>query len=309
MSQHAHHGHGEMHGRSAFAAALVITLLYACIEFAGGLWAGSLALMSDAGHMFSDVLALGLAAGAAWLAQRPVGHRHSYGWARAEVVGAFLNGLLMLGIVVWLVVEAVQRLLHPPQRIAAGGVLVIAFIGLIVNGVVAYVLSHSEESLNRRAALVHVLGDLVSSVAAVIAGAVIYFTGWLLIDPILSLVIGTLILVTTLQLLRETLHVLMEGVPHAVDFAEIGTALASVAGVAEVHDLHIWSIASHRTALSAHVEIAKLADWPRILDASRRLLHEEFGIDHVTLQPEEHGTGRPPHRATVTIHPREAKRR
>ncbi|HSQ03055.1 MAG TPA: cation diffusion facilitator family transporter [Burkholderiales bacterium] len=297
-----------MHGRSAFAAALVITLVYAFIELGGGLWSGSLALVSDAGHMFSDVFALGLAAGAAWLAQRPVGHRHSYGWARAEVVGAFINGLLMLGIVVWLVVEAVQRLLHQ-QPVQGAGVIVIASIGLVLNGVVAYILGHSEETLNRRAALVHVLGDLLSSLAAVIAGAVIYFTGWVLIDPILSLVIGMLILGTTVQLLREALHVLMEGVPHAVDFAQIGTALASVAGVSEVHDLHIWSIASHRTALSAHVEISRLDEWPGILDACRHLLRHDFGIEHVTLQPEERGTARIPHHATVTLHPREAKKR
>jgi len=308
MTRHAHPEHVPMHAQAVFGAALAITLVYAFIELGGGLWSGSLALVSDAGHMFSDVLALGLAAGAAWLAQRPVGHRHSYGWARAEVLGAFMNGLLMLGIVVWLVVEAVQRLLHP-QEVEGGGVLIIAFIGFVINGVVAYILGHSDETLNRRAALVHVLGDLVSSLAAVIAGAVIYFTGWVLIDPILSLVIGMLILGTTLQLLRETLHVLMEGVPHAVDFAQIGTALASVSGVAEVHDLHIWSIASHRTALSAHVEISKLEEWPRILDACRRLLREDFGIEHVTLQPEERGTGRLPHHATVTLHPREAKKR
>jgi len=308
MSATPHRQHGTGHARSHFIAALLVTLIYAFVELGGGLWSGSLALVSDAGHMFSDVLALGLAAGAAWLARRPAGQRHSYGWARAEVLGAFLNGLLMLAIVVWLVVEAVRRLLHP-QPVAGAGVLVIAFIGLVINGVVAYILGQSEESLNRRAALVHVLGDLVSSAAAVIAGAVIYFTGWMLIDPILSLVIGALILLTTLQLLRETLHVLMEGVPRAVDFTEIGTTLASVPGVMEVHDLHIWSIASDRTALSAHVEIAKLEEWPRILEACRRLLREEFAIEHVTLQPEERAAARLPRHAPVTIHPREAKRR
>ncbi len=304
---HHHHGTAQ-HRRSHFVTALFVTMLYAFVELGGGLWSGSLALMSDAGHMFSDVVALGLAAAAAWLARRPVGARHSYGWERAEVLGAFVNGLLMLGIVVWLVVEAVRRLLHP-QAVAGAGVLLIAMIGLAINGVVAYILGQSEETLNRRAALVHVFGDLVSSLAAVIAGAVIYFTGWMLIDPILSLVIGGLILLTTLQLLRETLHVLMEGVPRAVDFAEIGTALASVSGVTEVHDLHIWSIASYRTALSAHVEIAKLDEWPRILEACRRLLRDDFGIEHVTLQPEERGTTRLPRHATVTLHPREAKRR
>jgi cobalt-zinc-cadmium efflux system protein len=249
--------------------------------------------------MFSDALSLALAAVAARLAQRPAGHRHSYGWARAEVIGALLNGLLMVAIVIWLVVEAVQRLLHP-QPVAALGVLSIAFVGLLVNAGVAYVLGHSEDSLNRRAALLHVLGDLVSSLAALIAGAVIYYTGWLTIDPILSLVIGALILFSTLNLLRETLHVLMEGVPHAVDFGSIGSALATIPGVKRVHDLHVWTIASNRIALSAHLEIVPLADWPRILHESRELLHERFGIEHVTLQPEEHHKL---HHATVKIWP------
>ncbi len=304
MTRHAHHHHHE-HGprsaQSAYRIALVVTLAYAFVEAAGGVWAGSLALVSDSGHMFSDALALALASGAAWLAQKPAGFRHSYGWARAEVIGALLNGLLMLGIVVWLVVEAVQRLLHP-QPVAAGGVLLIAFVGLVVNAVVAYVLGHSEETLNRRAALLHVLGDLVSSVAALISGAVIYYTGWVTIDPILSLVIGGLILMSTLNLLRETLHVLMEGVPHAVDFKAIGSALATVPGVARVHDLHVWTIASNRVALSAHLEIGRLGEWPRILSDARHLLHERFEIDHVTLQPEEHQPRG--HRATVRIWPK-----
>lgn len=306
MSAHRHsheHPHGHSHGRRsahrAYAIALGVTLGYAVVEAVGGVWSGSLALVSDSGHMFSDALALALAAGAAWLARRPAGFRHSYGWARAEVIGALLNGLLMLGIVVWLVVEAVQRLLHP-QPVAALGVLVIAFIGLLVNAGVAYVLGHSEESLNRKAALLHVLGDLVSSLAALIAGAVVYYTGWVMIDPILSLVIGGLILFSTLNLLRETLHVLMEGVPHAMDFAAIGSALATVPGVARVHDLHVWTIASNRIALSAHLEIGTLDQWPRILRAARELLLDRFGIAHVTLQPEEH---QPP-RATVKVWPR-----
>ena len=306
MSAHAHqhhhaHGHGEGTRRLTYIVALLLTLAYAFVELAGGWLSGSLALVSDAGHMFSDSFALALAAGAAWLARRPPGAKHSYGLARAEVVGAALNGLLMLGIIVVLVVEAVQRLLTP-RPVMAGAVIVIATIGLLMNAVVAFVLSRGHHDLNMRAALLHVLGDLVSSLAAVIAGAVIYFTDWVLIDPILSLVIAGLILITTMGLLRDTLHVLMEGVPSAVDFAEIGNALASVRGVAAVHDLHVWSIGSERAALSAHVDIEQLHDWPAILQASQELLHERYKIDHVTLQPEL--SSRRPAQATVTIWPR-----
>jgi cobalt-zinc-cadmium efflux system protein len=299
MSLHEHR-HDRRSSQRTYAIALVVTLFYAVIELAGGLWAGSLALVSDSGHMFSDALALGLAGIAAWLAQRPAGFRHSYGWARAEVIGALLNGLLMIGVVVWLVVEAVHRLLHPRPVIALG-VLIIAFVGLVINAVVAYIVGRSEESLNRRAALLHVLGDLVSSLAALIAGAVIYYTDWVMIDPILSLVIAGLILLSTLNLLRETLHVLMEGVPQAVDFETLGAALATVPGVARVHDLHVWTIASNRIALSAHLEIGRLEGWPDILRESQRLLRERFGIEHVTLQPEEHQPAG--HTASVRIWP------
>lgn len=308
MSAHHAHSHGHAHAHShdhrarppAFVFALAITLGYALIELAGGLWSGSLALTSDAGHMFSDALALALATAAAWLARRPPGVKHSYGLARAEVIGATLNGLLMLGIIVVLVVEAVQRILAPTPM-SAGVVMVIAGIGLAVNAAVAFVLSRGDHDLNTRAALLHVLGDLVSSLAALLAGAVVYVTGWILIDPILSLVIAVLILLTTLRLLRDTLHVLMEGVPAAVDFAEIGSALASVPGVAAVHDLHVWSIGSQRAALSAHVDLERLEDWPQVLQASQALLRERFGITHITLQPE---ISRLPRQATITVWPR-----
>ena len=298
----AHHGHAHDDGLRgpAFVLALAITLAYALIELGAGLWSGSLALTSDAGHMFSDALALALAAAAAWLARRPPGLKHSYGLARAEVIGASLNGLLMLGIIVFLVVEAVHRLLEP-RPVAAGVVIAVAAIGLVVNAGVAYILSKGHRDLNVRGALVHVLGDLLSSIAALIAGAVVYATGWLLIDPILSLAIAVLILLTTLRLLRDTLHVLMEGVPAAVDLAEIGGALAGVRGVSAVHDLHVWSIGSRGAALSAHLDLDRLEDWPSVLRASQSLLHERFGITHVTLQPE---IARLPQQAPITIWPR-----
>ena len=310
MTAHAHghthsHSHSHTHepGRPAFAAALAITFGYALVELAGGIWSGSLALTSDAGHMFSDALALALAATAAWIARRPPGLKHYYGLARAEVIGASLNGLLMLLIIVVLVVEAVQRLLAP-RPVMAGAVMAIAAIGLVVNGAVAFILSRGHHTLNVRGALVHVIGDLLSSIAALIAGAVIYVTGWLLIDPILSLVIAVLILTTTLKLLRDTLHVLMEGVPGAVDLAEIGRALAELRGVSEVHDLHVWSIGSDRAALSAHLEIEQLEMWPAILHDARQVLRERFGVDHVTLQPELPPALRLPRQAPVTIWPR-----
>lgn len=292
----SHHHRPRDRRKPAFMAALAITLAYAVVELAGGLWSGSLALVSDAGHMFSDALALGLAAVAAWLAQRPAGHSHSYGWARAEVIGAMLNCLIMLGIVVMLVVEAIQRLLAP-QPVIAGGVMLIALVGLVINGIVAFMLSRSEHNMNARAALIHVMGDLLSSLAALVAGAVIFITGWIVVDPILSLVISGLILMTTWRLLRDTLHVLMEGVPASIELAAIGKALAEVQDVIAVHDLHVWSITPENVALSAHLEISSMTAWPEILRASRTMLHDRFGIEHVTLQPEQ----RAGHEATAVV--------
>jgi len=301
MSAHRH-GHAEAR-HAPFGVALVITLGYAVVELFGGLWTGSLALISDAGHMFSDALALGLAAIAAWLARRPAGHRHSYGWARAEVIGATLNSLLMLLIIVALVVEAVTRLLDP-RPVAALGMTIIALVGMAINALVIWIMSRAERTLNTRAALLHVIGDLVSSFAAVVAGTVIYFTGWLPIDPILSLVIAGLILVSTVRLLRDTVHVLMEGVPPALELGVIGKALAALPGVESVHDLHVWSITPGQVALSAHLEIRDLRQWPGTLAAATSLVHERYGIGHVTLQPELHRTGGGSDTAVIRLWPR-----
>jgi cobalt-zinc-cadmium efflux system protein len=293
MHDHAHghaHDHGHLPGAhrgagSALAWALGLTAGYASVELLSGWWFGSLALVSDAGHMFSDALALGLAWFATWVAQRPAGARHSFGLARAEVVSAFVNGLAMLLVVVLIAVEGVARLLHPTP-VTGLGVMVVAFVGLLLNLIVAFVIGSGERNLNIRAALLHVTSDVLGSVAALAAGAVIYFTGWNPIDPILSLAIAALILVSTLSLLREALHVLMEGVPRRLQLPDVGRALARVPGVHGVHDLHIWNISTGQVALSAHVEVQDLTRWPAVLDQSRRILLERFGIDHVTLQPE-----------------------
>ena len=302
---HSHHKHGA--GRTLLIA-LSVTLGYAVVEFVSGRIFGSLALMSDAGHMLSDSLALGLAAFAAWVASRPAGERHSYGFARAEVVAAFVNGLAMLLIVVLIVVEAVSRLLEP-QPVAGLGVMVVAFCGLLVNLGVVFVIGRSERNLNTRAALIHVVGDVIGSVAAITAGAVIYFTGWRPIDALLSVVIALLILASTLRLSRDALHVLMEGVPRGVSLEQVGQALSQIEGVRAVHDLHVWNISSGQVSLSAHVDMEDLANWPVLLEAARRMLQVRFGIAHVTLQPEVAGGINPGYRARVKIVPRGEDRR
>lgn len=287
---HAHggghrHVHGANAGERALAMAMVVTVAYALVEFGAGWWFGSLALVSDAGHMVSDAAALALAWFAAWLSRRPGGTRHSYGLVRAEVIAAFINGVALLVVVLLISVEAIKRLLDPAP-VQGFGVMVVAFVGLLVNLVVAYVLSRGERSLNHRAALLHVMTDLLGSFAALLAGAVITFTGWSRIDPILSLVIGLLILLSTFHLLRDALHVLMEGVPRSIRLEDVGRALARIPDVRDVHDLHIWHISSGQVALSAHLTVVSLDAWPRILSDARRIAVERFGIGHVTLQPE-----------------------
>jgi cobalt-zinc-cadmium efflux system protein len=281
---HAHDLPNTSAGAS-LALATLLTLGYAAVEAGVGLWAGSLALVADAGHMISDAGALALAAAAAWFARRPASRLHSYGFGRAEFIAALVNSLGLLVLVVWLAVSAVQRLQNP-QPVAGEAVSVTAALGLLINILVAWTLSRSEKNLNTLAALLHVAGDLLGSVAALIAGVVITFTGWTPIDPLLSLVIGALIVTSSLRLLREALHGLMEGVPLNLSLEEIGRAIASVPGVASVHDLHIWSVAPDKPMLSAHVLVKDLTHWDAVLAEARALLHERYGIEHVTLQPE-----------------------
>lgn len=288
--------------------ALALTLGFAGVEFLAGVAFHSLALMSDAGHMLSDALALGLAAFASWVASRPAGARHSYGFARAEVVAAFVNGLALLLIVVAIAVEAIERLLQP-QPVSGLGVMVVAIIGLAINLLVAFLIGRGERNLNTRAALLHVIGDLIGSVAAITAGAVIYFTGWQPIDALLSLVIAVLILGSTVGLIFEALHVLMEGVPAGLRIEEIGGALRALGGVRAVHDLHVWNISSGQIALSAHVELDNLDNWALLLESARQMLRTRFHIGHVTLQPEMKGGINPGYRARVKIIPQQAARR
>lgn len=290
---HSHPGHHHHEPVSrGLGVALALTLGFALVEAAGGFWSGSLALLGDAGHMFSDATALALAAFAAWIARRPPSSRHSYGFARAEVLAALVNSLLMLAVVTGIVVEAVIRL-RDPQPVQGGAVMGIAVMGLAVNLLVLFVLSRGAQDINTRGALLHVLGDLLGSVAAIIAGAVIAFTGWLPIDPLLSIVICALILFSALRLLREALHVLMEAVPRHLDYNAIGQSLAGLPGVVSVHDLHVWTPASGAPALSAHVVVEDFSRWMETLEALLGLLRERYGIEHVTLQPELRGGLKP----------------
>ena len=293
---HVHPGHDDhahRHGEHrdapaaetrALLSALALTAGFAVVEAAAAWWSGSLALLSDAGHMATDAASLALALFAQRMAQRPPTRRASYGYARAEVLAAFVNALALLALVVYIVVQAVQRLLEPAP-VAGGTVLTIGVAGLAVNIVAAWILVRASASINTRAALMHVLSDLLGSLAAIVAGAVIVATAWMPIDPILSIAVSLLILRSTWQIFAQSTGVLMEGVPAHLDYDEIGLALSRLDGITGVHDLHVWHMAADRVALSAHVSLADGNEWPSVLARAQRLLGDSFGIEHVTLQP------------------------
>ncbi|RCS59909.1 cation diffusion facilitator family transporter [Parvibium lacunae] len=288
---HSHHLHAETQSLHRMVWALILTATFALAELFGGVLSGSLALLSDAGHMTTDVAALGLAVCAQWWARRPANQDWSFGLARAEVLAAFLNSLAMLVLIAWISYEAIQRL-RTPEPVAAEWVMGIAILGLLCN-LLVYRLLHAghrhddvANSLNRRAALVHVVGDLLGSLAALIAGAVIYLTGWTLIDPLLSFVICLLLLRSTWRVLRESVEILLEAVPKQISYVEVARTLEALPGVAGIHDLHIWLMAANQPALIAHLQLHTPEDWYEVLSQARQALQGQFGISHVTLQPE-----------------------
>jgi len=281
--EHHDHHHGAPGTLPRLLAALSLTVAFAAVEAGAGWWSGSLALLADAGHMATDSLSLALAGLAAWLAARPASPRHSYGLQRSEVLMGLANAVLMLALIVALAVAAVGRLLAP-QPVQGEVVSVVAVIGLLVNIVVAWMLARGEQNFNTRGALLHVVGDLLGSVAALVAGLVISLTGWTPIDPILTLTIAVLILGSTLRLLFDATNTLMEGVPRHLSLEAVGRVIASRPHVRSVHDLHLWTVSSRQVALSAHLVIDDLGYWEEVLvdlDETLRAL----GIDHLTLQP------------------------
>ncbi|KXW56822.1 MAG: cation transporter [Betaproteobacteria bacterium] len=281
---HEHHAH-KPKTTQAMLSALIFTVGFAVLELVAGYFSNSLALISDSGHMVSDALSLALGSLAVWMGKRPPSQKHSYGLQRAEVLAALFNGILLLVVILGIVVEAILRISQPHQ-VHAMTVVIVSIIGMIMNTVNALFLSKMEHGLNSRAAMIHVIGDFFGSLAALIAGAVIWWTGWMPIDPILSLVVAGIMLFSTLKILNESVHVLMEGVPDGVSLVQVGDQLAHLDGVISVHDLHIWTLTSGMVALSAHLQIKSLTDWPQILSRTLAMLEREHGIVHVTLQPE-----------------------
>jgi cobalt-zinc-cadmium efflux system protein len=283
------HDHGRVESRRSLALALGLTASYTVVEVVGGVIAGSLALLADAVHMLSDNLALAAALVAAWLATKPATPERSYGYRRAEVLAALANGVLLVALAIWIFVEAVMRL-DDPGDVLGGWMLAIALVGMVVNVAAGLVLSGARShSLNVEAAFRHVFADLVGSFGVAVAAVVILATGWIEADPLVSLLIGVLVLVSAWSILRDSTAILLEATPRGVDADALGRRLAAAPGVVEVHDLHVWTITSGFPALSAHVLVRPGEDCHGRRRELERLLHDEFGIEHTTLQVDHAG--------------------
>ena len=285
MHGHHHHHHHDDEGRLRLA--LLLTGGFMVAELAGGLLSGSLALVADAGHMLTDSASLFLAWVAARLARRPADDLRSYGWQRFQIVAALINAVALLFLVAWIGYEAIERLFRP-QPVLGGVMMVIAVLGLGVNLLVFRLLhGGSGDNLNVRAALLHVLGDLLGSVAAIVAAVVIVYTGWTPIDPILSLLVVLLILNSTWRILRRSVHILMEGAPADIDLDALRRALVEeIDGVRDVHHVHLWSLTPEQPLITLHLRLAPGVAGQPVLERAKRILRERFGIGHSTIQVE-----------------------
>jgi cobalt-zinc-cadmium efflux system protein len=268
--------------------ALVLTGTFMIVEVIGGILSGSLALLADAGHMLTDTMALALAAFAFRVSRRPADARRSYGYQRVQIIAAFVNGLSLLVIVGWILFEAVMRLIEPPE-VVGQTMLYVASAGLVVN-IIAFLVLHSgdQENLNIRGAALHVLGDLLGSVAAIIAALIIIRTGWMPIDPILSVLVAMLILRSAWQLVRRSAHILLEGAPEWLDVDDMQSKIISaVPEVTEIHHVHVWGLTPQHPMLTMHVVLGEsLVDPTPVVRNIKSVLHDEFAIDHSTIEVE-----------------------
>jgi len=287
MHDHHHHGASSSEGQQRrLTIALLLAASYMLAEVAGGLWTGSLALLADAGHMLSDVFALSLSVFAFRLAQRPATPQQTYGHHRTEILAALVHGVLLVGVALYILREAFERI-ETPREILGAPMLAIAAGGLLVNLAALWILSEGRhDNLNVRGAWLHVMSDALGSVAAIVAGGLIWAFGWSWADPLASLVIAVLIVFSAWTLLREVAAVLMEWAPSHIDVPEVERSIAALPGVLAVHDLHIWTISSGRISLSGHVVSDAEHDHVKLLQEVSDLLHQRFDISHATIQIE-----------------------
>ena len=297
---HHHHGHGHgprhsgarargeerSHDRRRLSRALALTAVILVAEAVGGWVSNSLALLSDAGHMLTDVSALALSLLALWMAEKPHTLKKTYGFYRMEILSALANGVALLGITCGILYEAYQRI-RAPEPVLMGGAAVVAAVGLLANGISMRLL-HGSQSMNVRGAFLHVVGDALSSVGVLVGLGVMKLTGWLWVDPVVSVAISVIIVAGAFRLVRDAVDVLLEAAPAHVDLDAVKNILSAVPGVTAVHDLHVWTISSGIYALSAHLVVLDpmVCNNDQILSAVKHELFDRFGIDHTTIQIE-----------------------
>ncbi len=278
--------HGRGDDRKRLTIALVLTGVFFVAEVVGGIISNSLALLADAGHMFTDVAALGLSLFVAWFSRQPATPEKTYGYLRWEVLAAFINGAALLVVSAGIIWEAVNRL-RDPQDIASTTMLVIALGGLAVNIICAWILhSAHSHSINARGAYLHVLGDLLGSIGTVAAALIIRQTGWLPVDPIASVIVTLLVVRSAWRLVRESIDVLLESTPSHISLGAVRARMEQLEGVESVHDLHVWTVTSGVVAMSAHAIVPDTGQHQRVLEETQKLMGE-FGVGHVTLQIEQ----------------------
>jgi cobalt-zinc-cadmium efflux system protein len=294
---HGHsHGHGHGHGHShtsnkkALLSSFILIAAFMVVEVIGGILTNSLALLSDAGHMLSDAAALGLSFFAIKLGEKQVSQEKTYGYKRFEIIAAALNGLTLIIISLYIFYEAFQRFFAPPE-VQSTGMLMISVTGLVVNIIAAWILMSGDKDDN-----LNVRSDMLGSVGAIVAALLIMFFGWTIADPIASVIVAMLIIISGFRVTRDSFHILMEGAPTQIDIQQVKVALSKIPLVKEVHDLHIWTITSGYPVLSCHITIVDEAIHDEVLAHSQKILHDEFHIEHSTIQVEKAENGCPsPH--------------
>ncbi|RIE03203.1 cation transporter [Cohnella faecalis] len=285
---HLEHAKHQTKSRRTLWITLLLTLFFTVVEIVGGIMSNSLALLSDSAHMVSDVIALGLSMTAIYLSERPSDAKYTFGYLRFEIIASFLNGLALCVIAVGIFIEGARRFIHP-EELEFGLMLTIASIGFVVNLVLTIILSrshHEEENLNIQSALWHFIGDLLSSVGVILSAILIYFTGWLSFDPLISVVIGCIIFIGGARILRESTAILMEKVPDKFDLEEIRSALRKLEGVEDVHEMHLWAISTNHYSLTAHMFVRSDIQPFCIILAVNDMLEKRYGITHSTIQME-----------------------
>lgn len=287
------HSHGHSHAHNANKKALTISFCliagFMVVEFIGGILTNSLALLSDAGHMLSDSVALGLSLAALIFGQRAATVDKTYGYKRFEILAALLNGIALVVLSIYILYEAIMRLSSPPDVIGKG-MIIISTIGLIINIIVAWILSRGEtkENLNVKSAFMHVIGDLLGSVGAIIAALLIIFFGWYIADPIASMIVSVLVLYSGWHILKDSVNILMESKPSNIDTEHVIRSIKSIEGVIDIHDLHIWMITQEFQSLTTHLAVSDGIDRDALLTKVTEAIKKETGITHITVQMEGH---------------------